>query len=103
MLRRLLVLGQTTQAFYQIKREEFLKAYRDRDQEGSDREGGFAPPYRMAVATAGPGFVRLVLDSYYNERITASDLSDFLDVRLKHMPRIEEAVFGRQIEFGAAN
>lgn len=103
MLRRLLVLGQTTQAFYQIKREEFLKAYRDRDQEDNNREGGFAPPYRMAVATAGPGFVRLVLDSYYNERITASDLSDFLDVRLKHMPRIEEAVFGRQIEFEAAN
>jgi Zn-dependent peptidase ImmA (M78 family) len=103
MLRRLLVLGQTSQDFYKIKREEFLEAYRDREQQESTREGGFAPPYRIAVATAGPGFVRLVLDSYYNERITASELSDFLEVRLKHMSRIEEAVYGRPIEFGAAN
>ncbi len=102
MLRRLLVLDQTTQAFYKVKRQEFIDAYRDHAEKKKEREG-FAPPDRVAVAAAGPGFVRLVLDSYYNERITASDLSDFLDVRLKHMPRIEEAVFGRQIEFGTAH
>ena len=102
MLRRLLVLGRTTTAFYQIKRNEFLQSYRERDEE-ADRDGGFAPPYRLAVATAGQGFVRLVLDGYYNERITASDLSDFLGVRLKHLPRIEEAVFGRRVEFGVTN
>jgi len=99
MLRRLLVLDRTSQAFYKLKRREFLEAYRKRDEE-KGREG-FAPPDRLVVATAGPGFVRLVLDSYYNERITSSDLSDFLDVRLKHMPKIEAAVFGRQIQFEA--
>jgi hypothetical protein len=98
----LLVLEQTTQSFYKAKRQEFIEVYRDREEKKMER-GGFAPPDRVAVATAGPGFVRLVLDSYYNERITASDLSDFLDVRLKHMPKIEEAVFGRNIEFGTAN
>lgn len=98
MLRRLLTLGRTTQAFYQRKREEFLETYRGRDDE-REGEGGFAPPHRLAIATAGPGFVRLVLESYYNEQITSSDLSDFLGVRLKHMPRIEEEVFGRRIEF----
>jgi len=102
MLRRLLVLDQTTQAFYRAKRQEFLEAYRDHKEKEKERDG-FAPPDRVAVAAAGPGFVRLVLDSYYNERITASDLSDFLEVRLKHMPKIEEAVFGRHIEFEAAH
>lgn len=102
MLRRLLVLDQTNHAFYKAKRQEFIEAYRDHAEMKKER-GGFAPPHSVAVAAAGPGFVRLVLDSYYNERITASDLSDFLDVRLKHMPRIEEAVFGRHIEFGTAN
>ena len=59
-------------------------------------------PTGLLSRPAGPGFVRLVLDSYYNERITASDLADFLGVRLKHMPKIEEAVFGRRVEFGVA-
>ena len=103
MLRRLLVLRRTTVAFYQAKRADFLKIYRKRDDEESGGDGGFAPPYRLAIATAGQGFVRLVLDGYYNERITASDLSDFLGVRLKHMPKIEEAVFGRHVESGVAN
>jgi Zn-dependent peptidase ImmA (M78 family) len=100
VLRRLLILERTSQDFYRRKRQEFVATYRER--ESVDRESGFAPPDRMAVATAGPGFVRLVLDSYYNERITASDLSDFLDVRLKHVGRIEEAVFGRRSAFEAA-
>lgn len=96
MLRRLLTLGRTTQEFYQAKREEFLEQYKEREE-------GFAPPFRKAIAAAGPGYVRLVLDSYYREHITASDLAEFLGVRLKHMPKIEEAVFGRQVEFRAAS
>lgn len=102
LLRRLLVVGRTTQTFYQAKRKEFLEAYR-KYEEKPGRDGGFAPPDKLAVAAAGQGFVRLVLDSYYNERITASDLSDFLGVRLKHLSKIEEAVFGRNVEFGLAN
>ena len=102
MLRRLLVLGRTNEDFYRAKRRDFLKTYSEREQEGKTREGDFAPPDKLAVATAGRGFVRLVLDSYYNGRITAADLSEYLGVRLKHMPKIEEAVFGRPVEFGAA-
>jgi hypothetical protein len=37
-------------------------------------------------------FVKLVLNSYHGELITASDVADFLDVRLKHLPRIEAEV-----------
>lgn len=97
MLRRLLTLGRTTQEFYRAKREEFRKEYKGLEQEG------FAPPFRKAIAAAGPGYVRLVLDSYYREHITASDLAEFLGVRLKHMPKIEAAVFGRPVEFRAAS
>jgi Zn-dependent peptidase ImmA (M78 family)/DNA-binding XRE family transcriptional regulator len=102
MLRRLLILGRTSQKFYQAKRNELVEIYAQQ-KDDTDSEGRFAPPDRLAVATAGKGFVRLVLDSYYNERITASDLSDFLGVRLKHMSKIEQAVFDRGIEFGVAN
>lgn len=97
MLRRLLTLGRTTPEFYQAKREEFLEGYREHEQEG------FAPPFRKAIAMAGPTYLRLVLDAYYHERITASDLAEFTGVRLKHMAKIEHALFGRQMEFRAAS
>ncbi len=63
--------------------------------------GGFAPPDRMAVSTAGPFFVRLVLDSYHQEKITANELSSFLEIRLKHVPKIEHAVLARSAASGA--
>jgi DNA-directed RNA polymerase specialized sigma subunit len=36
--------------------------------------------------------VRLVLQSYYQDRITLSDVSEYLGVRLKHLSKIEQAV-----------
>ena len=92
MLRRLLVLERTSEAFYRHKRREFLEAYRERQP----KEGGFAPPDRVAVASAGPLFTRLVIDSFRQEKITSSDVSEYLDVRLKWMPKIEQAVFGTE-------
>ena len=94
ILRRLLAIGYTTEDFYRMKREEYksLKIV---------AKGGFAPPDRMAISTNGYRFIRLVLDSYYQEKITSSDLSDFLGVRLKHMPKIEKEVMGQLVEFGA--
>jgi Zn-dependent peptidase ImmA (M78 family)/DNA-binding XRE family transcriptional regulator len=89
ILRRLLICGRTTEAFYRRKREELQREY-----EGAERrrEGGFAPPHRIAVSSAGPLFVRLVLDSYHQDHITASDVADLLGVRLKHLGRIESEV-----------
>lgn len=94
VLRRLLILGRTTERFYRAKRKEFLKTYA-RLAEGSKNREGFAPPDKTAVATAGHAFVRLVLEGYHTERITASDLSDFLEVKLKHLPKIEAAMAAR--------
>lgn len=100
MLRRLLTLGRTTAEFYQAKREEFLEVYRGLEQK---ERPGFAPPDRLAVATAGPAYVRLVLSSYHQEQITASALCDFLGVRLKHVPKIEAALFGHAPGLGVAS
>lgn len=91
ILRRLLLLGRTSEAFYRQKRKEFLEGY----QERPPKEGGFPPPDRVAVASAGPLFARLVLDSFHQEKITSSDVSEYLDVRLRWMGKIEQAVFGR--------
>lgn len=47
------------------------------------------------MSTAGEQFVRLVLNSYANEKITASEVADFLDLRLKHIPSVEQALLKR--------
>ena len=89
MLRRLLVLGRTTERFYRAKRDQYQREY---EEWFGNREPGFAPPYRTAISSAGPVFVQIVLANYHQENITASDVADFLDVKLKHLARIEAEV-----------
>jgi Zn-dependent peptidase ImmA (M78 family) len=107
LVRRFLVLGKTSEDFYRRKRKQLQAEYEAQREEIEQRKalgvegGGFAPPDRMAVSKAGPFFVRLVLDSYHQEKITANDLSSFLEVRLKHIPKIEHAVLQRPIPSGA--
>lgn len=95
ILRRLLERGRTTQAFYRQMRAEFLEQYGERQR----TRQGFATPDITAVSQAGTSFVRLVLDSYYQERITSRDVSEYLGVRLKHLPSIEERVMGGRVMF----
>ncbi len=88
VLRRLLSMGIVSQTLYQTKREDYLKRY----VEGKPA-GGFASPSVLAVRDLGRQFVRVVVDAYRQEAITSADLSEFLGVRLKHLPKIEQAVF----------
>lgn len=96
ILRRLLICGRTSSQFYKRKRQEFEAAYED--LRGAKR-AGFAQPYRVAINAAGPSFTRLVLNSYHLEKITASDLSDFLNIRLKHVGKIEDYVLGKATNY----
>jgi Zn-dependent peptidase ImmA (M78 family)/DNA-binding XRE family transcriptional regulator len=84
-LVRLLTLGLTSQAFYDRKRNEFLEQY----QEQRRQAGGFAPPHVIALSSAGPLFTGLVMENFNRERITASDVSDYLQIRLKHLGEVQ--------------
>jgi Zn-dependent peptidase ImmA (M78 family) len=88
VLRRLLNSGRTTSNFYAAKREQFQREYRQRREESP----GFAPPHSTAVGRAGQFFARLVLESYHRELITSVHVAEYLDVKLKHLPKIEMAV-----------
>ncbi|MEE8113637.1 MAG: ImmA/IrrE family metallo-endopeptidase [Nitrososphaerales archaeon] len=94
LLRRLLIFGKTTKEFYEYKRQQYRTEYLDSLR---DRKPGFVPPPRMAVAREGKPFIGLVLRNYYEKKITLSNLSGLLQVRLKHLPRIEAEVMGRVI------
>jgi len=89
ILRRLLTLGRVSLDFYRKKRDELHKAYeREREQ-----EEGFPPPHQVVVRDLGKQYIRIVLGAYHQEAITSSDVSDYLGTRLKHLPKIEQAVF----------
>ncbi len=87
-LVRLLALGLTTQRYYEEKHKGFLRSYSE--QRERDRlKGGFAPPHEVALTSAGPTFTGLVIESFNRERITASDVSDYLQIRLKHLAEVQ--------------
>ena len=92
MVRRLLIVGKTTEQFYRRKREEFRQEY---ETMMPPQVGGFAPPHLRALSSAGPFFARLVVDSYNREQITSSDVSDYLEIRMKHLSRIEQELLRR--------
>jgi Zn-dependent peptidase ImmA (M78 family) len=94
LLRRLLICGLITKEFYKEKRSELAAGQKPRSR-------GFVPPAQMAISAAGHSFIRLVLDNYYQENITSSDVAAFLAVNLKHVAEIEEKVMGHRVLFGA--
>lgn len=90
VLRRLLIVGRTTERFYRLKREQYAAEAAAR--EAAD-EGGFVPPFRQALNRMGRIYAKGVLESFYDGRISASDLSRYLGLRLKHLSDFEAAVF----------
>ena len=97
VLRRLLICGLTTNSFYKTKRDGFRKKY---EMISKKPREGFAPPDILAISRAGRAFVKLVLDSYYQEKITSSDLSDYLGVKLTHLSKIEDRIMSKPVRFG---
>ena len=89
ILRRLLTLGRTSDAHYKVMREQFRQEY-EQMEAGREKSSGGPSPAVMAVRNLGQPFVRLVLNAYAEERISLSTVSDYLGVKLKHLPRIED-------------
>jgi Zn-dependent peptidase ImmA (M78 family)/DNA-binding XRE family transcriptional regulator len=86
VVRRLVSLQLTSWAFYHEKRRAYREAYERRREE----EEGFAPYHRVRVRDLGRAYVRLVLEAYHRDQINTSEVSDYLGVRLKHLPKIED-------------
>jgi Zn-dependent peptidase ImmA (M78 family)/transcriptional regulator with XRE-family HTH domain len=84
-LVRLLTLGLTTWSFYKKRRAELLKEWASLRRE----QTGFAPPHQVALASAGQMFAGIVVESFNRDKITASDVADYLQVRLKHLAEIQ--------------
>lgn len=87
-LVRLLTLRLTTQPFYDRARKEFQRLYEEQHKKKQEAEG-FAPHHIIAISSAGPLFTSLVVESFNRDKITASDVSDYLQIRVKHLKELQ--------------
>ena len=92
ILRRLLILERTSVEFYKQKRTQYQEDWQAQ-QTLHRRKQGAVPPERIAVSRTGELFARLVLEGYAANRITGMDVSRYLNVSLKHLPAIRDALY----------
>jgi len=93
ILRRLLKFNLTTNKFYRkwkLQDEKNLLEKQKRKEESSG--GGGRDIARECIQQNSEPIVSLVLKSYYTRRITEYDISDYLEINLKHLPSIERAL-----------
>jgi len=94
-LVRLARLGLTTRAFCDSRRAQFQYEYARTAQAKKEQAAeGFAPPHQLALWSAGPLFVSLVIENLNRDRISASDFSDYLQIRTKHIPEVQQEYAG---------
>ncbi len=83
ILRRLLTLNKTNMNYYQKKREEWKKLPKP------SRKGG-PLPYQKVLTGNSKNYIKIVINAMYEEKITKQDLSYYLDIKLKHLSKLEE-------------
>ena len=92
ILRRLLIFKKTTNDFYELKHKEWSERNRARQKGG----GGRRKHPIECIHKNGIPFASLVVNSYKRDKITYSDVADYLDIKVKHIPKVE-----RLLEAGA--
>ena len=87
ILRRMTILGLVTKNFYKKKREEW------ETKEWQQKKGPFGvDPAKKCIRETGVPFVSFVLQAYRQEKITYSDVADYLAIRTKYLPKVEKLI-----------
>jgi Zn-dependent peptidase ImmA (M78 family) len=83
ILRRLLILGRTTNTFYKKWREENVKEYRPFGKGGKN-------PVKICVQERGKKYVSMVFAAYNQDKISTLDTADYLGVKIDQIPKVRE-------------
>ena len=83
ILRRLLNLNKTNKKFYQKKRDEWKKLPKP-------SRGGGPLPYQKVLTGNSKNYIKIVINAMYEDKITKQDVSYYLDMKLKHLSKLEE-------------
>jgi Zn-dependent peptidase ImmA (M78 family) len=95
LLLRLVALKRATWDFYNTQRTRFQDEYDKAAANkalGEKKQIAIKRPI-LLMSWNGRGFTRLVLRSYYDQRITLNDVSSYLGAKVKHIPALERAAF----------
>lgn len=99
IVRRLLTLKLTNQAFYKTKETEYKKEYADSldSKKATDKKKKFngRDMPKEAFSLLGTKFIRTVLTPYHHNKITLRDASAYLELKTKHIPKIEQTLLGK--------
>jgi hypothetical protein len=80
-----------TPEFYAVKRAEYLKRYAEAAKLGSRPVVSFE---KRVVGRLGTAYLDLAFGAYYAHRLSLSELSSYVGVRVNHLRRIEREAFG---------
>jgi Zn-dependent peptidase ImmA (M78 family) len=93
VIRRLLTLGKISQSEYNLRKAVYEKEAKEFAALQADKNTPITQSTK-ALSSAGKLFTKLVLDSYHQQKVTSSDVSDLLSVRLQYLKDIEAKVYG---------
>jgi len=87
ILRRLLTLGKTTNTFYQD--------YRENQDYSIKKKSSGGDYYRNKIAKNGGLFLNLVLQGYYQEKLTASSFWDYTQIKVSNLAKLEQLLYAK--------
>lgn len=93
LLRRLLTFDRTTNTFYRAKRDQYNAEYlvslsRKKEQAATTEIKRNMP--QETVSNFGRPFVNMLLGNYHQDRMTLSEVSGYLGLKVKHVPKLEQ-------------
>lgn len=97
ILRRLLILGKTTHAFYARRHKAYQDEYVQERQRRRTRPAPVPRPI-MVMRNNGRIYTRAVLDALEQDRITDAELSDYLSMRLRHLDNLADLARMQRVE-----
>jgi Zn-dependent peptidase ImmA (M78 family) len=99
LLRRLLTLNRTTEDFYRRKRSqynaEYLASQALKKEKAAEAEMKRNMP-QETVSNFGSPFIHILLDNYHQDRLSLSEVSGYLGLKVKHIPRLEQVARFRE-------
>ncbi|MGO7170136.1 ImmA/IrrE family metallo-endopeptidase [Rhizobium leguminosarum] len=92
IVRRLLTFHRASEDFYGRKRRQYAIEFQQQREREKVKNDGKPIPRNMpreTVADFGKPFVRRVIENYHQDRISLSEVSGYLGVKVRHVPGIE--------------
>jgi Zn-dependent peptidase ImmA (M78 family) len=94
ILRRLLMYNKITNRFYKEKRKQYHdELIKRKEEEEKKKKIIRIKMHDLIPSLISHSFIRIILNGYYQDKLTLNDVSDYLNVKIKHIPKIEEKVF----------